>query len=141
MTFVCLLYPSLKNFYSLFQTNILLAVALTAKRISPYTLATATCKEKLLIPLHNSLLIIFLDLWEQNISVFNEEWVGHLIDFLTIGVVGKILVFPILIFHCQLHRYVFLEIRPIHECEFMILDYVFLTRKWLSFINDFTKHD
>jgi hypothetical protein len=66
-----------------------LLVSLRAERISSTdTPAAATCKEKLLIiALHNSLLIVLLDIWEQNILVFDEEWVGHLLDFPTIGVV------------------------------------------------------
>jgi hypothetical protein len=39
--------------------------------------------------LHNSLLIVLLDIWEQNILVFGEEWVGRLLDFPTIGVVER----------------------------------------------------
>jgi hypothetical protein len=53
------------------------------------TPATATCKEKLLIALHNSLLIVLLDLLKQNILVLEEEWVGRLLDFPTIGVVER----------------------------------------------------
>jgi hypothetical protein len=72
----------------LFQIAFLLLVSATAKRISsPDIPATASCKEKLLIALHNSLLIVLLDMWEQNILVFDEEWVGRLLDFPTIGVV------------------------------------------------------
>ena len=54
---------------------------------SPDTPAVASCKEKLLIALCNSLLIVLLDIWEQNILVFDEEWVGRLLDFPTTGVV------------------------------------------------------
>ena len=90
MTLVCLLYPCLKTFYSLFQIAFLLLVSLTVKTISSTdTPATATCKEKLLIALHNLLLIVLLDIWEQNILVFDEEWVGRLLDFPTIGVVER----------------------------------------------------
>ena len=90
MTLVCQLYPSLKTFSSLFQIAFLLLVSLRVKRISSTdTPATATCKEKLLISLHNSLLIVLLDIWEQNILVFDEELVGHLLDFPTIGVVER----------------------------------------------------
>ena len=90
MTLVRLLYPSLKTFRSLFQIAFLLLVSLRAKRISSTdTSATATCNEKLLIALHNSLLIIFLDIWEQNILVFDEEWFGRLLDFPTTGVVER----------------------------------------------------
>jgi len=65
-------------------------VSLTAKTISSTdTPATGTCKEKLLIPLHNSLWIVLLDIWEQNILVFDEEWVRHLLDFPTTGVVER----------------------------------------------------
>jgi hypothetical protein len=39
--------------------------------------------------LHNSLLIILLDVWEQNALVFDEEWVGRLLDFPTIRVVER----------------------------------------------------
>jgi len=68
----------------------LLLVSLTAKTISsPDTPATATCKEKLSIALHNSFLIVLLDIWEQNILVFDEEWIGRLLDFPTIGVVER----------------------------------------------------
>ena len=90
MTFVCLLYSSLKTFYSLFQIAFLLLISLTAKTItSTDTPATPTCKEKLLIALHNSLLIVLLDIWEQNILVFDDEWVGRLLEFYTIGVVER----------------------------------------------------
>ena len=91
MTPVCLLYPSLKTFYSLFQIAFLLLVCLTEKTItSPDTPATATCKEKLLIALYKSLLIILLEIWEQNILMFDEEWiVGRLLNFPTIGVVER----------------------------------------------------
>ena len=81
MALVCLLYPSLKTFYSLLQIAFLLLVSLTAKTISSTDApTTATCKEKLLIALHNSLLIILLDLWEQNILLLDEEWVGRLLE-------------------------------------------------------------
>ena len=90
MTFVFIHYPSLKTFYSLFQIAFLLLVSSRAKRISsPDTPATASCKEKLLIALHNSLLIVLLDVWDQNILVFDEEWVGRLLDFPTIAVVER----------------------------------------------------
>ena len=90
MTFVCLFYPCLKTFYSLFQIAFLLLVSLKAKKIfSPDTTATAPCKEKLLIALHNSLLIELLNICEQNILVFDEEWVGRLLDFPTIDVVER----------------------------------------------------
>jgi len=90
MTLVCLLYPTLKTFYSLFQIGFLLLVSLTAKRTSSTDiLATAACKEKLLIALHNSLLVVLLDISEKNILVFDEEWVGHLLYFPTIGVVER----------------------------------------------------
>jgi hypothetical protein len=60
------------------------------------------------------LLIVLLDTWRQNILVFCEEWVRRLLDFPTIGVVErKYLMFPTSKFHCQLHQYVYLEIRPI----------------------------
>ena len=49
--------------------------------------ATATCKEKLLIALHNSLLIVLFEIWEQNILGFAEECVGCMLDFPTIGFV------------------------------------------------------
>jgi hypothetical protein len=78
----------LKVFFSLFQIAFLLLVPLTAKWISFLdTPATASCKEKVFIALHNSLLIVLPDIWEQNILVFDEEWIGHLLDFPTIGVV------------------------------------------------------
>jgi len=90
MTLVCLLYPSLKTSYSLFQIAFLLLISLTAKTItSTDTPATPTCKEKLLIALHNSLLIVLLDIWEQNILLFDEEQVGSLLDFPTFGVVER----------------------------------------------------
>ena len=90
MTLVCLLYPTLKTFYSLFHIVFLFLVSLTAKRISSTdTPATATCKEKLLKALHNSLLIVLLDIWEQNVLVFDEEWVGRLLDFPTMSVVAR----------------------------------------------------
>jgi hypothetical protein len=70
--------------------SLLFLVSLTAKRIfSTDTPATATCKEKLLQALHNSLLIVLLDIWEHNILVFDEEWVGRLLDFPTISVVAR----------------------------------------------------
>ena len=44
-----------ENFLSLFHIAFLLSVSLTAKRISsPGTPTTASCKEKLLMALHNS---------------------------------------------------------------------------------------
>ena len=90
MTLVCLFYPSLKTFYSLFRIAFLLLVSLTAKRISSTdTPATTVCKEKLLIAWHKSLLIVLLDIWEQNILVFVGECVGRLLDFPTIGVVER----------------------------------------------------
>jgi len=90
MTFVCLLYPSLKTFYSSFQIAFLLLVSLTAKTISsPDTPATPSCKEKRLIFLHNSLFIGLLYIWEQNILVFDEECVGHLLDLPIINIVER----------------------------------------------------
>jgi len=65
----------------LFQIDFLLLVSLTATRFSsPDTAATALRKEKLLIALQDSLLIVLLDLWEQNILLLDEEWVGLLLD-------------------------------------------------------------
>jgi hypothetical protein len=70
--------------------SLLLLVNLTTKRISSTdTPATATCKEKLLIALHNSLLIVLLDIWEQNILVFDKKLLRRLLDFPTIGVVER----------------------------------------------------
>jgi len=80
MAFVCLLYPSLKTFYSLFQTAFLLLVSLTATRFaSRDNPATASCKEKLLTDLYDLLLIVLFNLWEQNILLLDEEWVGRLL--------------------------------------------------------------
>jgi hypothetical protein len=45
--------------------------------------------ENLLIAFHNSLLIVLLDVGEQNILVFDEEWVGRLLDLPTIDVVER----------------------------------------------------
>jgi hypothetical protein len=59
------------------------------KNSSTDTPATATCKEKLLIVLQNSLLFVLLDIRKQNILVFDEEWVGRLLDFPTFGVVER----------------------------------------------------
>jgi hypothetical protein len=90
MTLVCLLYPSLKTFYTLFQVAFLLLGSLTAKTTSSTdTPTTATCKEKMLIALHSSLLIVLLDICEQYILVFYEEWVGLLLDLPTTGVVER----------------------------------------------------
>ena len=66
--------PFFEDLYSLFQIALLLLVSLTTKTVSSTdTPATATCMEKLLIALHKSLLIVLLDIWEQNILVFDEE--------------------------------------------------------------------
>jgi len=101
-----------EDLFSLFQIAFLLLVSLTAKRISsPDTPATASCKEKLFIALNNSLLIVLLDIWEQNILVFDEEWAG-LSHHWRCG--KKRLMLPILKFHCKLHQYVYLEISQIH---------------------------
>jgi len=79
---------SFEDLFSLFQIAFLLLVSLTAKRItSPDTPATASCKEKLLIASRNSLLIVLLDIQGQNILVFDDEWVGHMLDFPTISFV------------------------------------------------------
>ena len=73
-----------------FVQNRLLLVSLTVKRISSTdTPATASYKKKLLIALHNSIFIVLLDIWEKNISVIDEEWVGRLLDFRTSGVVER----------------------------------------------------
>jgi hypothetical protein len=51
-----------------------LLVSFTAKRISsPETPATVSCKEKPLIALHNSLLIVLLYIWDQNILMFGAK--------------------------------------------------------------------
>jgi len=42
-----------------------------------------------LIALYNSLSFCLLDIWEQKILMFYEEWVGRLLDFPTTGVVKK----------------------------------------------------
>jgi hypothetical protein len=63
----------------LFQTAFLLLVSLTATRFSSDTPATASCKKKLLIALYDSLLIVLLNLWEQNLLLLDEEWVGRLL--------------------------------------------------------------
>jgi hypothetical protein len=108
----------------LFQTAFSLLVSLTATRISsPGTPATASFKEKLLIVLHNSLLIVLLYLWQQNILVLDEEWVGRLLDLQIFhhwrrG--KKCLMFPVLKFLCQLHSMAY---------EFMILEYESVARK------------
>jgi hypothetical protein len=107
---------SLKTFYSLFQIAFFLLVSLTATRLSsPDTPAAASCKE-LLIALHNSLLIVLLDLLEQSILLLEDEWVGRLLE-LKIShhwrCGKKLLMFPVLKFHCQLH----LKIRPFHGMQ------------------------
>ena len=110
-------------------------VYLTAKRISATdTPATATCKEKLLIALHNSLLIILLDIWERNILVFDEEWVGRPIlpDHSRFG--KERLMFPILKCHCQLHQYVYLEIRSIHGMKIYDLGICASYREMVEFL-------
>jgi len=74
----------------LFQIAFLLLASLTAKRISsPDTPGAAACKEKLLVALHNSLLIVLLDIWEQSVVVFGGEWGGLLLHFPTIGVMER----------------------------------------------------
>jgi len=79
-----------KTFYSFFQKASLLLVSWRAKTISSTdSPATTPCKEKLLIALHSSLLIVLLGIWEQNILVFDEEWVGRLLDFPTNGVAER----------------------------------------------------
>jgi hypothetical protein len=79
-----------EDLYFLFQIVFLLLVSLTAERISsPDTPATVSCKQKLLTALHNSLLIVWLDIWQQNIFVFGEQRVGRLLDFSIIGVVER----------------------------------------------------
>jgi len=51
--------------------SLFIAGLFDSERISSTdTPATATCKERLLIALHNSLLIVLLDIWEQNVLVF-----------------------------------------------------------------------
>ena len=66
--------PFFEDLLLFVPSRLLLLVSLTAKTISSTdTPATATCKEKLLIALHNSLLIVLLDIWEQNILVFDEN--------------------------------------------------------------------
>jgi hypothetical protein len=98
----------------------LLPVSFTVTRLSsPDTPAAVSSKEKLLIALHNLLLIVLLDLWEQNILVLDEEWVGSLLD-LQISHYWrgkKSLMFLVLKFHCQLHQYVYLEIGPFHGMQ------------------------
>ena len=70
--------------------SLFIAGLFDSERISSTdTPATATCKERLLIALHNSLLVVLLDISEKNILVFDEEWVGHLLYFPTIGVVER----------------------------------------------------
>ena len=126
MTFACLLYPFLKTIYSLFQRTFLLLVSLTVKRISsPDTPATAYYKEKLLTALHNSLLIGLLDIWEQNILVFDEEWVGRLLDFPPIGVVERnFWCSRSLNFITSSISKLILRFVQSTACEFMILEYV-----------------
>ena len=90
--------------------SLLLLVSLTATRLSsPDTTATASYKEKLLRSLQNSLLIGLLDLWEQNILVLDEEWVGRLLG-LKIShhwrCGKKCLTFPVLKFNCQVHHFI-----------------------------------
>jgi hypothetical protein len=129
--------------YSLF-----IASFMKAKRISfSDTPATASFKERLLIALHNSLLIGLLDLWEQNILVLVEDWVGRLLELQIshhwrFG--KKYLMFPVLKFHCQLHHYVYREIRPIHGIRIIDLGIcvcVFVCHReiWSCFINGFTE--
>ena len=65
--------PTLSFFEDILSLFLLL-VSLRAKRISsPDNPATPSCKEKQFIVLHSSLLIVLLDIWEQNILVFDEE--------------------------------------------------------------------
>jgi hypothetical protein len=79
--------------------------------------------------LHNSLL-----LWQQNILVFDEEWVRRLLDFPTTGVVERNVWFPILQFHGQLHQYVYLEIRPIHGMRINYLGICVSYREMAEFL-------
>ena len=126
-----------KTFYSLFQIAFLLLVSLRAKRISsPDTPTTVSCKEKLLIAFHNSLLIVLLDLWEQNILLLDEEWVGRLLDLYISHhwLYGKKRwMFPVLTFNCQVHQHFILRFVHFVACEFMILEYVSITGKESSF--------
>jgi hypothetical protein len=67
-------------FYTLIQIAFLLLVSLTETRLSsPDTPVTLSCKVKMTIASHNSLLIVLLDLWEQNVLVLDEKWVGRLL--------------------------------------------------------------
>jgi hypothetical protein len=34
-------------------------------------------------------LTVLLDIWEQNILLFDDKWVGRLLDFPTIGVLER----------------------------------------------------
>ena len=135
MTLLCLIYPSLKTFYSLFQVTFLLLDSLKAKKISSTeTPATATCKEKLFIAFHNSLLIVLLDIWDHNILVFDEEWVGRLLDFPTTGVVERN------VSCCRSWNAIAISISTFilrfvqsTACKFMIFQYVSVIGKWSSF--------
>jgi len=82
MTFVCLVYLFFEDLL-LFVPNSLFIDGFfdNEKDFFSDTPTTASCKEKLLIALHNSLLIDLLDIWEQNILVFAEERVERLLDF------------------------------------------------------------
>jgi hypothetical protein len=79
-----------EDLFSSFQIAFFIADFFDSEKIySPDTPATVSCKEKLLMVVPNSLLIVLLDIWGQNILVFSEEWVGRLLDFPTIGVVER----------------------------------------------------
>jgi hypothetical protein len=68
--------PFFEDLIALFRIAFLFLVSLTAKKISSAdTPTTVSCKAKLVIALHNTLSIVLLDIWEQNILVFGEEWV------------------------------------------------------------------
>jgi hypothetical protein len=62
-----------------FVSNSLFIAGFCDRDKAPDTPVTVSCKEKLSIASHNSLLIVLLDLCEQNVLVLDEEWVGRLL--------------------------------------------------------------
>ena len=101
-------------FLSLFQIAFILLIYLTAKRFSSYTPATASCKEILLVALHDLLLMGLLDIWEQKFWCWMRNWSGICWTSQHWRCEKKYLMFPSLKFHCQLYQYVYRETRPIY---------------------------
>jgi len=137
MTLICLIYAFFEDLF-LFVPNSLFIADFFDRDSAFFSWDSLNCF--LWGEAVNSFAHLALDCfaWSMEAEHFGVRWgMGRtsagLTNFPPPALWKKILMFPFLKFHCQLHQYVYLEIRHSMACEFMILECVSVTRREYSF--------